>query len=77
MMVAELRDLMVATYSDVSPISWVSNFWTLTGMVGGPCGPAAALLLLHDPSSSTDATAAARTMANSGAFEGHTCFRTL
>ena len=39
MMVAELRDLIVATYSEVSPISWVATAWTLTGMAERPADP--------------------------------------
>jgi hypothetical protein len=35
-MVAEWRDLMVATYSDASPIGWSFTAWTLTGLGGGP-----------------------------------------
>src|ERR1019366_6610253 len=45
MIVAELRDLMVATYSELLPISYDPMRWTFTGMVGGPCGPSAVLRL--------------------------------
>ena len=53
MMVAEFRDLIVATYSDALPISCEPTRWTFTGIVGGPCGPSAVPRL--QPSSSTNA----------------------
>jgi hypothetical protein len=43
MIVAEFRDLIVATYSELLPSSWDPTRWTFTGTVGGPCGPSAVL----------------------------------
>src|SRR5216684_1666784 len=41
MMTAESRDFKVATYSVVSFTATVRAVCTLTGIAGGPCGPAA------------------------------------
>ncbi len=76
MMVAELRDLMVATYSEVSPTSWEATVCTFTGMAGGPCGPAAALLLPHAVKRRADAITHARRMPDTAAFARHRPGRT-
>src|SRR5271167_1039824 len=68
MMVAEFRDLMVATYSEVSPTSCVASVCTLTGMAGGPDESTAALLRPQAPSSKAETTAHARTMPDTAAF---------